>query len=252
MVHEYDPDGQEKTDPYARAPRILVTGAAGGLGKYVVSSLVRSHFRVVASGLSKYPLDSLEDQLDLPSNLSSLTADVSSPEEVRLLFGRIHEEHGALHGVVHLVGGYHGGTPLEETSDEVFEQLVEVNLRSTFLVLREALRSLRPTGGGSIVLVGSASALPGVPAPGAAVYAATKAAVASLVESSAAEAKRWSIRVNGIAPGIIRTSANVAAMPTAEHYKWVTPEEVAEVIRFLLSPEGSGVTGALVKVTGRL
>lgn len=236
----------------ATGPRVLVTGATGGLGRAVTAILVQSGFRVIAVDLSKYHLDRLEERLDNPENLACYTADVTSIDDVRILFTRIQEEYGALDGVAHLVGGYHGGTSIDETLDETYDQMLDLNLRSSFLVTREAVRWLRPRGGGSIVLISSAAAIPGTGAPGAAVYAAAKAGVAALAEAVAAENKTWGIRVNALQPTLIKTQANVDAMPGAEHFRWVTPEELGETIRFLLSPVSSGITGALIKASARL
>ncbi|MFM7199811.1 MAG: SDR family NAD(P)-dependent oxidoreductase [Myxococcota bacterium] len=243
---------QEKKAGSSEGARVLVTGATGGLGRVVVSTLLAAGHRVIATDLSKYRLDQLEARLEAPSGLTCLTADVTHPEEVAYLFARIHEDHGPIEGVAHLVGGWAGGSTLDEVSDEVFEQMLTLNLRSSFLVMREAVRWMRPKGGGSVVVISSVAAIPGSGAPGSAAYAASKAALSSLVDSVAAENKTWNVRVNAIMPTTIRTQANVEAMPTAEHYRWVTPEEIAETIRFLLSPAASGVTGAHLKLAGRL
>lgn len=265
MLHDESPRGSngsagedsldwaEDVDrPGATGPRVLVTGATGGLGRTVTAVLVNAGYQVIAVDLSKYQLDRLEERVDASERLSCYTADLSSAEDVRILFARIQEEKGALDGVVHLVGGYHGGTSIDETTDEVFDHMVDLNLRSSFLVTREAVRWLRPRGGGSIVLISSAAAIPGTGAAGASVYAATKAGVSALAEAVAAENRTWGVRVNALLPTMIRTQANVDAMPNAEHHRWVTPEELAETIRFLVSPAASGITGALIKASARL
>lgn len=262
MTQHDDPnEGQETGEsqgwpepdrPAVTGARVLVTGATGGLGRVVTQILIKAGFQVVAVDLSKYQLDRLEDRIDEPDRLCGYTADLSNSEDVRILFARIQEEQGPLDGVAHLVGGYHGGTSIDETSDETYDHMLDLNLRSSFLVTREAVRWLRPRGGGSIVLISSAAALQGTGAAGASVYAAAKAGVAALAEAVAAENKTWGIRVNAILPALIRTQANVDAMPGAQHYRWVTPEELGETIRFLLSPAASGITGALIKASARL
>jgi NAD(P)-dependent dehydrogenase (short-subunit alcohol dehydrogenase family) len=82
-------------------------------------------------------------------------------------------------------------------------------------------------------------------------YAASKAGVHRLAEALAEEQKRRGIRVNAVLPSIIDTPANRADMPDADHSAWVRPDELAEAMLFLLSPAASGVTGALVPVSGR-
>jgi len=262
MTQQDEQDESNETDeasawqlndrPVATGARILVTGATGGLGRVVTQTLVKAGFQVIAVDQSKYQLDRLEERIDVPERLCGYTADLSNAEDVRILFARIQEEQGPLDGVAHLVGGYHGGTSIDETTDEIYDHMLDLNLRSSFLVTREAVRWLRPRGGGSIVLISSAAALQGTGAAGASVYAAAKAGVAALAEAVAAENKTWGIRVNALLPALIRTQANVDAMPGAEHYRWVTPEELGETIRFLLSPAASGITGALIKASARL
>jgi NAD(P)-dependent dehydrogenase (short-subunit alcohol dehydrogenase family) len=83
-------------------------------------------------------------------------------------------------------------------------------------------------------------------------YAASKAGVAKFTEALAAELKDRRVTVNAIAPSIIDTAANRAAMPNADFSRWVTPLEISQVIVFLLSTQASGVTGAMIPVTGRV
>jgi NAD(P)-dependent dehydrogenase (short-subunit alcohol dehydrogenase family) len=116
-------------------------------------------------------------------------------------------------------------------------------------MVRAELPHLRAAGGGAIVAIGAGAALR---APsGMAAYAASKAAVLRLVESTADETKREKIRVNAVLPGTIDTPQNRAAMPDADPSHWTTPREVAETIAFLLSDAASGITGAAVPVPGR-
>jgi NAD(P)-dependent dehydrogenase (short-subunit alcohol dehydrogenase family) len=116
-----------------------------------------------------------------------------------------------------------------------------------------ATRSLLPmlrASKGSIVNIGAAASIKAAMGMGA--YAASKAGVARLTEALAEELKSEGVRVNAVLPSIIDTPTNRADMPDAEFDRWVSPQELANVIAFLLSKEASAVTGALVPVTGRV
>src|SRR5262249_38050179 len=104
-------------------------------------------------------------------------------------------------------------------------------------------------GGGSIVCVSSRAAVQ--PFPGAAGYVTSKAAVLALVDAMAAEYKNDGIRVNAVLPSVIDTPANRAGMPDADFDKWVTPAQIAGVIRFLCSDESGVVSGGHIPVYGR-
>jgi len=108
---------------------------------------------------------------------------------------------------------------------------------------------MRQAGRGAIVSIAAGAALK---APsGLSAYAASKSAVIRLTESLADELKGEGITVNTVMPSTIDTPQNRAAMPDADTSKWVTPDQVAEVMAFLVSPQASGVTGAAVPITGR-
>ena len=104
-------------------------------------------------------------------------------------------------------------------------------------------------GGGRVVAVSSRTAVR--PFAGAGAYAASKAAVIAAVPSASEEVKGAGVCVNCVLPSVIDTPANRSAMPDADHGRWVRPEEIGAVMRFLCSPEASAVTGAAIPVYGR-
>jgi NAD(P)-dependent dehydrogenase (short-subunit alcohol dehydrogenase family) len=104
-------------------------------------------------------------------------------------------------------------------------------------------------GGGSIVCVSTRAALR--PFPGAAGYISSKAAVLAFVDALAAEYTADGVRANAILPSVIDTPANRASQPDADHSRWVSPEQIARVIRFLCSDDSAPTSGAHIPVYGR-
>ena len=138
-----------------------------------------------------------------------------------------------------------------DTDKAALLAMLNMNFVSCHLCCRAALAQLRGTPAGRIVNV---AARPGIEprlGAGMAAYAASKAAVAAFTQALAAEVAGRGILVNAVAPSIIDTPANRAAMPKADHAAWPKPEEIAATIGFLASPANRVTTGAVVPVPGR-
>jgi NAD(P)-dependent dehydrogenase (short-subunit alcohol dehydrogenase family) len=151
--------------------------------------------------------------------------------------------------VVNLVGGYAEGGRIHETEPDEFDRLMRLNLRPNVLLARAAMPRFLRQGGGAFVAVSARPALR--PFSGAAPYIVAKAAVLSFVQTLDAEYRKDGIRANAVLPSVIDTPANREAQPDADYSKWVAPEEIARVIRFLVSSESMPVTGGAVPVYGR-
>jgi NAD(P)-dependent dehydrogenase (short-subunit alcohol dehydrogenase family) len=221
---------------------VLITGADGGLGTSVTRAFLDAGATVV--GVSRKISASTfkhSQFVPLPAELNSVAAADSVVGETVKRFSR-------LDAVAHLVGGFAGGPPLHETSDADFRRMFAVNVDATFYVLRAAITAMRKLGGGSIVAVGSRAAED--PGPGVAAYAASKAALVSLVRTAARENKDANVSVNAVLPGTMDTPANRAAMPGADVSQWVKTETVAKLILWLVQT-GIEVTGAAIPVYGR-
>lgn len=211
----------------------LVTGGAGGLGRSVVATLVADGWDVVV------PVEAGAD-LDAADNITTVVADLTDPDDVARALRAAPEP---LKAVVNLVGGFAAEQPVETTPLEAFERLFTLNLRPTYLVTQAALPRLRAQGG-TIVCVGSAAALD--PFPGAAGYAASKAAVIAFTKTVAQEAEN--VRANVILPTMIDTPANREAMPPEEHGALVPPERIARVVAFLCDDASAAINGAALPV----
>jgi len=219
----------------------VVTGAAGALGSVVCARLAEDGNRLAAIG--RGAAEGLPECAEVRLGGVDLTDEAATAEA----FASAAERLGRLDGLVNAAGGFAWET-VAEGSVETWDRLYTLNLKTALNACRAVLPWLGE--GGSIVNIGAASA--GRAERGMAAYAASKSAVARLTEGLAAEFKGRRIRVNAVLPSIIDTPANRAGMPDTDPSKWVTAAELAEAIAFLLSDSASGVTGALLPVTGRV
>jgi len=222
---------------------VLVTGGAGGLGGAVLEALRDQGWRVVA------PVR-IGTADRLPAGVVGVEADVSNPTEVAAAVATAVAEPAApLRAVVNLVGGYAGGGLVHETPIDEFEAILRLNLRPTYLVTAAALPHLVTAGGGSVVCVSSRAAV--APFAGAAGYATAKAAVLAFANAVAVEYKKAGVRCNTVLPSVIDTPGNRAGQPDADFSRWVTPDEIAQVIAFLAGDGSAPTSGATIPVYGR-
>ncbi|WP_405429953.1 SDR family NAD(P)-dependent oxidoreductase [Micromonospora sp. NBC_00617] len=224
---------------------VVVTGGTGGLGGAVVASFVDAGWRVVVPRRAARP--GSEPAAD---GLVQVIADLTDPAgAARVVEAAVGDPAAPLRAVVNLVGGYASGGLVHETPVEEFERMLTVNLRPTYLVTQAALPHLVAAGGGAVVCVSARAAL--TPFAGAAGYITAKAAVLAFANAVAVEYRSRNVRCNTVLPSVIDTPANRATQPDADHSRWVTPAEIAPVIRFLASTESAPTTGASVPVYGR-
>lgn len=220
---------------------IIVTGAAGVLGQAVVGKLVARRYAVAAVDFTAH----------VPAGGQSCSfggVDLADDASCGALF-RAMGDHGVIPtGLVNIAGGFRWETVAEGAWDS-WEYLYRLNVRTAYNTTRHALPFLRNSGGTIVNIGAAATARSG---PGMAAYTASKSGVARLTESVAAEEMVHAVRANAVLPGIIDTPQNRHDMPDADFSRWATPGEVAEVVAFLLSPEASGISGALIPVAGRL
>jgi NAD(P)-dependent dehydrogenase (short-subunit alcohol dehydrogenase family) len=228
----------------------LVTGGAGNLGRSVSRALLAAGSRV-AVPLHKTDQPAALDPLrrEYGDRLHTFALDLTTPRGAQQAIEQVVEWAGRLDVVAHLVGGYSGGAKLADTPVEVWDRMLDLNLKSAWLVARYAIPRLVQAGGGSLVFVSSRAALQDRAGQGA--YAVSKAALLALVATIAEEYRDQGIRANAVLPGVMDTEANRRATPDADHSLWTAPDEVARVIAFLASAGSGPVNGAAVPVFGR-
>jgi NAD(P)-dependent dehydrogenase (short-subunit alcohol dehydrogenase family) len=223
---------------------VLVTGGTGGLGAAVTRAFLDAGWRVVVPWIVESELERVDEH----ERLTLVRADLFDPADVAVAVATAGP---SLRALVNLVGGFAEHGRVHETPIETFEEQLRLNLRSTYLACAAALPVMLendPPTRGAIVCVSSRVALR--PFSGAAGYVVSKAAVLALVDVLDAEYRRDGIRVNAVLPSVIDTPANRAAMPDADFDRWVAPDEIARVIRFLCSDDASATSGSHVPVYG--
>ena len=221
---------------------VVVTGASGALGKVVAEAALARGARVAAVDHAAAQLPATANRIELGGvNLSDAAQAKSAIHAVTAQFGR-------LDALINIAGGF-AFEAVAEGDPETWQRMYALNVLTALNASRSAIPHLAASPAGRIVNVGAMGALQAGAGMGA--YAASKAGVHRLTEALAAEWK-GKITVNAVLPSTIDTPANRASMPKADFAKWVTPQELANVILFLASDAASAVTGALLPVSGRV
>jgi len=236
--------------PSSSTPRrILLTGGTGALGHVVTKRLLEEGHRVATTWRVDHEREHLTADLGRHDDqLLFVAADVTDPASVDSAIDEVAAQLGGIDALVHLVGSWKGGEEVHEHSLETWTKMIEINLTSGFLCCRAALPWMRKSGWGRIVLVSARTAR--FDRTGQAAYAIAKAGVGLLAEVISEENRSFGVTANAIAPSILDTPANRAAMPEADHSTWVPPSDVAATIEFLCSDEAGHLQGAWLPLSG--
>ena len=238
---------------------VLVTGAAGGIGKAVVKILAEQGAAICATDIAEDVKQLESDHSD--TKIVTVTGDVSKSADVDRIFSTAERAFGSVEVLISNAG-YMIGKALLETSEEEWDLILAGNAKSFFLTAKRALPGMLESGRGSIVATGSISSVVGIPFQAA--YCASKGAVLQLVRQLAVEYAGRGIRVNAVGPGAINTpfltryldglpdpTAGAAAIKAAHPMnRWGEPHEVAKAIVFLAGSDAAFVTGQILMIDG--
>lgn len=227
----------------------IVTGGAGALGRGVGPALLDAGATVVVTDKVHAGMDETVAAAAEAQRRSSIHADIGTEEGAAAVVRQTLEMHGRLDILVNIVGGYAGGPSVAETDLATWRGQFELNATTAFLMARAAVPVMQERGWGRIVNVSSRVARTAPAGLGA--YAVSKAAVITLTEVLANETRAHGITVNAVLPSVIDTPANRRDMPNADFARWVKPEAIGGVIRFLVSEESGIISGAAIPVYGR-
>jgi len=241
---------------------VLVTGAASGIGAAVSARLAAAGARVYRADLA-----TLESASSLGAGAPGrgLVLDIRDEAAWSVAIETVLDADKRLDALVNCVG-VAAGSPLPDTTLAEWQRVIGINLDGAFLATKYGIRAMRATGG-AIVHVGSASGIR--PAPGAAAYSTSKAALRMLVQTAAKECRQagWAIRINAVSPAGVKTpmwrtmpffqdlvrqhgseDAAFAAMTQAGGGTFIEPDAVARVVAFLLGDDAQHITGVELPV----
>lgn len=233
---------------------IAVIGAASGIGEAIAKVAASQGGTVVALDVDDSGLERVCGEIEQQGGkATSRRLDIRNRDDVEATFDQL----GEVHGVVSTPSVNVRKRILDYTDDE-FDRVIDVNLKGNFHVLQAAGRLMESQRGGSIVLFSSIRSL--MVEPGQSVYAATKAGIAQMARTLAAELGESGVRVNAVAPGVVETPLTAPIKDQPEWYdayaqksilkRWARPEEMAGPTVFLLSDAASYVTGTVLFVDG--
>ncbi len=226
--------------------RVVITGAAGALGRSVVEFFENEGAHVAALDLNQGLLDAAFPRKK-PNGLY-LDCDLTKRASCAAACTHVIAEYGHIDILCNIAGGFLMGDEVHETSDKTWDFLFDLNTRSILNMSAAVVPGMKDRGAGKVVNVAAKAALSGAARMG--VYTATKAAVMRLTESMALELRDEGINVNCIMPGVIDTPRNRIDMPDADHTRWVAPTDIARVIGFLCGPQSIAIHGAAIPVDG--
>jgi NAD(P)-dependent dehydrogenase (short-subunit alcohol dehydrogenase family) len=231
---------------------VVVTGGTGALGRAAIGALRAANAVCHVPNLVAAELDDFPYRTDSGVHIAP-DVDLADAAAVRQFYQGL----PPLWASIHLAGGF-AMAPIGETSAEDFIAQFRMNALSCFLCSAAAVAAFRarkvpgPGGavGGRIVNVSARPALEPRLGAGMIGYTASKSAVAALTQALAQELTEEQIWVNAVAPSILDTLANRAAMPDADYARWVAPADLAEIVTFLASPTNRVIRGAVIPVYG--
>lgn len=228
------------------SPIVVITGAAGALGRATAQTFLAQGATVVAVDLDESQLRAAYGNNE---RVSIAPVNLTDAEKTGAAIASALVPHGAATVLCNIAGGFDMGPAVHETTDAMWRRMMDMNVATLINASRAVVPGMIAAGSGKIVNVAAASATTGKGAMGA--YCASKSAVARLTESMAMELRDAGVNVNAVAPSLIDTPANRAAMPDADTSKWVSLSDLASVIEFLASDRANAVHGAVVPVVGR-
>uniref|UniRef100_A0A1E1XEP0 (3R)-3-hydroxyacyl-CoA dehydrogenase n=1 Tax=Amblyomma aureolatum TaxID=187763 RepID=A0A1E1XEP0_9ACAR len=236
----------------------LVTGGASGIGKAACHALASQGATVVVADLNLDAANSVAQSLPGSATHRGAFVDVGDSESVEELFAHVKDMGSLPVSIVVNSAGVAHLAPLVETSDEDFDRVIRINLKGTFLVTRAAARAMTASGVADAVIVNIASILAKTGLAMLSPYCASKGGVMALTKTVAQELAPHGIRCNAVLPSLTRTPMGYS-LPEEIQVEFVAktplkrmgePEEVAQAILFLCSPQSSYLTGAGLEVTG--
>ena len=229
---------------------VLITGCTGGLGRTVAATFAADGAKLALAGSDRDRIDRLAADLALPDDgWMPVPVDLRDRDAARAAVGAVVDRFGAVDVLVHLVGGWSGGTAVVDLEPGDLNAMLDPHLWMTFNVTQAVLPGMLERGWGRIMAVSSPFAAN--PGPRGAAYAIAKAAEEILIRTVAREVASTGVTANLLVVKAIDTAHARDADPSPKNASWTTPEEAAAAIRFLCSDDAAAVNGARIPLDGR-
>ncbi|MEE9193242.1 MAG: SDR family NAD(P)-dependent oxidoreductase [Thermodesulfobacteriota bacterium] len=220
---------------------ILVTGGSKGIGRGISKVFLAEGANVIICARNEEELKNVENELKNGAQISSLRADLTNTNDITLIKNYISEKYGKLNILVNNASILGITSRIEEYPDDLWNQVIDINLNAQFYITKALIPLLKKTGNGSIINVSSTVGRQGRANWGA--YSVSKFGLEALTQILAQELSEFNIRVNSVNPGGTRTDMRAAAMPGEDPNTLPTPHDIAPVFVYLASDESIGETG---------
>lgn len=224
---------------------VLITGGTGALGRMMVKKFIDSGAVTISSFLNEKEAENLK--IEIPQ-VEIIKLDMLREEQLLKTISQLVKKFGTIDILVNVVGGYLGGKSIIDLSESEWDAMLNLNLKSAFLISKHIIPVMKSGNGGNIVHISSKTGQKSEGYDSA--YAASKAGLIRFVESAAQEFKGFKININCVLPSIIDTEVNRKVMPNADFSKWIPTEDLASVILFLCSSGARVINGSAIPTYG--
>jgi NAD(P)-dependent dehydrogenase (short-subunit alcohol dehydrogenase family) len=224
----------------------LITGGTGALGRAVAQAFGTSNATTVVTYIIDEEMEDVKTKIKTIAEL--VKADITKEDQAKKLVSHVIETYDRIDVLVNVVGGYLGGKSVAELDETEWDKMMNMNLKSAFLISKHVIPLMASAKHGKIVHISSRTGLKSDGYDSA--YSASKSGLIRLVESISEEVKEHGINVNCILPSTIDTEANRKAMPNSDFSKWVKAEDLANLVLFLCSDEAKVINGAAIPAYG--
>lgn len=222
---------------------VLITGATGNLGKVVVAKFLNEGHQVIAISSNERSLS------ELPERVKWYRADLTNELSTKETIVKITEDYKKIDVAILLAGGFAMGN-MNNTSLVAIHEMIALNFDTAFSVIQPVFNQMIKQSSGKIILIGARPAIEHRGGKEMIAYALSKSLILKFTELLNAEGKDKGITASVLVPGTIDTPANRKAMPTADRTSWVSPEELAESMLYLISENGKSLRETVLKFYG--